>query len=178
MEDIDGIDDLTGQPFENVVRLIRKAKPDREMPYKKQNKKQDYTGNKYRLRTITKGTVMNDKYREIFNDKTTIYYFLMANIVRGKMRNDKYNIYNDYYKNHKQLACSFPVRHIAKECCMTYYKAQKYLKELRKDGVIRVERVDSDKERQAYIYILGTYTYYDGKIEERLFLDDRLEEDK
>lgn len=144
--------------------------------------KRDYSGNNYSIGIVrTRGDIMNDKYRKLFNDKTTLYLYLKANIVRGKMRNDRYNIYNKYYINHQQLACSFSIRYLSEQCNITYYKTRTYINELRKSGLIKVEKVelrdDKDNKRTANIFVLGTYSYIDGKKFERFYLDDELETD-
>ena len=142
---------------------------------KKVNKK-TYINNDYVVFSIKKGILMSEKYREIFNDKTTMYLFLKSNIVRGEMVYDKLDIYKKYYQNQQVLACSFTERQLAEKCNLTRYKVQNYIKRLKSEGVIRTEKVWVDKNNSPIVFILGTYSYIEGKKKERFYLDNVIED--
>lgn len=138
--------------------------------------KKPYIGNDYVVLSIRKGVLMSEKYREIFNDKTTMYLFLKSNIVRGEMVYDKLNIYKKYYQNQQVLACSFTERQLVEKCNLTRYKVQNYIKRLKSEGVIRTEKVWVEKNNSPIIFILGTYSYIEGKKKERFYLDNIVED--
>jgi len=47
-------------------------------------RKKDYSGNHYERR-IPKSVIISDKYQKLFKNSTTLYEFLWANIIKGKM---------------------------------------------------------------------------------------------
>jgi predicted transcriptional regulator len=138
--------------------------------------KKTYVSNDYVVCSIRKGVLMSEKYREIFNDKTTMYLFLKSNIVRGEMIYDKLNIYKKYYQNQQVLACSFTERQLSEKCNLTRYRVQNYIKTLKSEGVIRTEKVWVDKNNSPIIFILGTYSFLEGKKKERFYLDNIIED--
>jgi predicted transcriptional regulator len=131
--------------------------------------KKTYVNKDYIVGSIKKGYLMSEKYREIFNDKTTMYLFLKSNIVRGEMVYDKLDIYKKYYQNQQILACSFTERQLSEKCNLTRYRVQNYIKTLKSEGVIRTEKVWVDKN-------LGTYSFLEGKKKERFYLDNIIED--
>lgn len=138
--------------------------------------KKTYISNDYVVFSVKKGFLMSEKYREIFNDKTTLYLFLKSNIVRGEMVYDKLDIYKKYYQNQQVLACSFTERQLSEKCNLTRYKVQNYIKKLKNEGVIRTEKVWVDKNNSPIIFILGTYSFMEGKKKERFYLDNIVED--
>lgn len=142
----------------------------------KDTHKNSHISNDYVVFSIRKGILMSEKYREIFNDKTTMYLFLKSNIVRGEMVYDKLNIYKKYYQNQQVLACSFTERQLSEKCNLTRYKVQNYIKKLKNEGVIRTEKVWVEKNNSPIIFILGTYSYIEGKKKERFYLDNIIED--
>ena len=142
----------------------------------KEVNKKSHIGNDYVVFSIKKGVLMSEKYREIFNDKTTMYLFLRSNIVRGEMVYDKLDIYKKYYQNQQVLACSFTERQLSEKCNLTRYKVQNYIKKLKNEGVIRTEKVWVDKNNSPIIFILGTYSFIEGKKKERFYLDNVIED--
>jgi hypothetical protein len=166
----DFIEDVNGE-WRTKSTLAKKSVSKKPV----QNKGSNYDPNKHKLLTITKGMIMNDTYRKVFNDKTTIYYFLLSNIVRGEMMNDRLGIYTKYYKKQQLLACTFTERDLSIKCNLTRYKVKKYIKELISSGIIRTEKVWIDDNHSPIIFILGTYSYFEGKKHERLYLDNELD---
>ena len=138
--------------------------------------KKTYINNDYVVCSIRKGVLMSEKYREIFNDKTTMYLFLKSNIVRGEMIYDKLDIYKKYYQNQQVLACSFTERQLSEKCNLTRYRVQNYIKTLKSEGIIRTEKVWVDKNNSPIIFILGTYSFIEGKKKERFYLDNIIED--
>jgi predicted transcriptional regulator len=138
--------------------------------------KKTYVNKDYIVGSIKKGYLMSEKYREIFNDKTTMYLFLKSNIVRGEMVYDKLDIYKKYYQNQQILACSFTERQLSEKCNLTRYRVQNYIKTLKSEGVIRTEKVWVDKNNSPIIFILGTYSFLEGKKKERFYLDNIIED--
>lgn len=137
--------------------------------------KKAYTGNDYVVFSIKKGILMSEKYREIFNDKTTLYLFLKSNIIRAEMMYDKLNIYKRYYQNQQVLACSFTERQLSEKCNITRHKVRKFINELKQKCVIRTEKVWGGKNNSPIIFILGTYSYMEGKKKERFYIDNVIE---
>lgn len=156
--------------FNKSQRLLPVTDVNREMAKKK------YVNNDYVVGSIRKGVLMSEKYREIFNDKTTMYLFLKSNIVRGEMVYDKLDIYKKYYQNQQVLACSFTERQLSEKCNLTRYRVQNYIKMLKSEGVIRTEKVWVDKNNSPIIFILGTYSFIEGKKKERFYLDNIIED--
>jgi len=143
---------------------------------KKQYEKKSRVGKDYIIHIVERGKIMNDKYREIFNDKTTMYLFLKANIVRGEMINDKYNLLKNYYQK-GFLACSYPERLIADMCNTSRYRIEKYIRELRESGIIVTHKAKTTDATSPTIYILGTWQFINGKVSERYYMDDFIEGD-
>lgn len=156
--------------FNKSQRLLPVTDVNKEVSKKK------YVSNDYVVCSIRKGVLMSEKYREIFNDKTTMYLFLKSNIVRGEMVYDKLNIYKKYYQNQQVLACSFTERQLSEKCNLTRYRVQNYIKTLKSEGVIRTEKVWVDKNNSPIIFILGTYSFLEGKKKERFYLDNIIED--
>lgn len=155
---------ITTDEFMDRIQKIKQT------PSKKTNKK-NRTGNKYLVSVLTKGDIMSETYRKVFNDKTTLYLFLKANIVRGHMLYDLAKIFDRYYDK-GFLACSFTERSISKQCNITRYKVRKYIQDLSSKGIIRVEKVWINKNNSPLVFILGTYQYIEGKLKERFYLED------
>lgn len=143
----------------------------------KRQVKKTHTGNDYVICSIKKGVLMSDKYREIFNDKTTLYLFLKSNIMRGQMINDPLNIYKKYYQNQQVLACSFTETFLAKKCNLTRYKVRKFISELKQSCIIRTEQVRVNDNKSPVVFILGTYSFIEGKKKERFYFDNVIEDD-
>lgn len=141
---------------------------------KKEYKKPNRTGNAYRIYDVRKDTIMNDTYRMIFNDKTSLYYFLKANIVRGKMFNDEYDILNKYYKK-GMLACHFSEKDLAKHMNISRRQIRNWIEEFTRSGVIRVEKQNIRFNYTPNVFILGTWNMIEGKKKEYYYLENLLE---
>jgi len=134
-------------------------------------RRKSYVGNEYEIYRTKKRLVMKEEYRKLFNNSTTLYQFLLSNIVRGDMPGDAFNIKRNHYDK-GFLACSFPERVLAKECFISRWKVREHTKRLEKAGIIKIEKVDLDKHRTQNIYTLGTWQFIEGIKKERLYLDD------
>jgi hypothetical protein len=133
------------------------------------------TGDDYIVGIIHKGTIMNEKYRKIFDDKSSLYYFLRANIIRGRMINDKLGLYKRYYQR-GFLVCSFTIKELMHHINTTNYKIRKWIKELDDANIIKIERGWIKDKNSPNVFILGMYQHIDGSVIERFYLDDVLED--
>lgn len=133
--------------------------------------KKSYAGNEYEIYRTKKRLVMKEEYRKLFNNSTTLYQFLLSNVVRGDMPNDPFDIKKKHY-DRGFLACSFSLRTLAKKCFISKWKVEGFIKALEKAGIITVKETDSDNYQTQNIYVLGTWQFIEGKKSERLYLDD------
>lgn len=101
-----------------------------------------------------------------------VYLHLRKHIVRGKMINDKFKLYNNYFKK-GLLAYSTSFRHIGKECYMNRDTAKGYINKLVKSGIVKIIKIPIKIEgtniiSEQNVYILGTHN--NGK--EMYYIDD------
>lgn len=134
--------------------------------------KKPYIGNEYEIYRIKKRLVMKEEYRKLFNNSTTLYQFLLSNIVRGDMPGDVFDIKNRYYER-GFLACSFSLRQLSKHCFISFRKVRNYIEALAKANVIKIEKAPvKDRKEAQNIYVVGTWQFIGGEKKERLYLDD------
>jgi len=134
-------------------------------------RKKSYIGNEYEIYRTKKRLIMKEEYRKLFNNSTTLYQFLLANVVRGDMLCDIFDIKRKYYDK-GFLACSLSLRILSKKCFISRRKVNEYIKDLAEAGVIKIEKVKLDKYQIQNIYTLGTWQFIEGKKSERLYLDE------
>jgi len=134
--------------------------------------KKSHTGNEYEVYRTKKRLVMKEEYRKLFNNSTTLYQFLLSNIIRGDMPGDRFDIKNNYYER-GFLACSFSLRQLSKCCFISFRKVRNYIDTLAKAGIIKIEKATiRDKKEAQNIYVLGTWQFIEGVKKERLYLNN------
>jgi len=133
--------------------------------------KKSCMGNEYEVYRTKKRLVMKEEYRKLFNNSTTLYQFLLSNIIRGNMSNDTFDIKKRHYDK-GFLACSFSMRTLAKKCFISKWKVEKYIKNLEKAGIIKIEKIKLDNCQVQNIYVLGTWQFIEGEQKERLYHDE------
>lgn len=135
-------------------------------------RKKPHAGNGYEIYRTKKRLVMKEEYRKLFNNSTTLYQFLLSNIVRGDMLGDKFDIKKKHYDK-GFLACSFSLRELSKHCFISFRKIRNYIDMLSKAGIIKIEKAPiRDKKEAQNIYVLGTWQFIEGVKDERLYMDD------
>jgi len=155
---------------EFVGTVVKSSKPNKKG---KEKPKVSRTGDNYYIEVITKGKIMNEKYRQIFPDKSTLYYLLRANVIRGKTKYDDLNVLDKYYRK-GFLACILKQDKLMELTGLSKRQVMKYLKELESQNIIKTERIKVNAYIYRNIYILGTWQYYNNKKLERYYLDDEI----
>jgi hypothetical protein len=91
-------------------------------------------------------------------NKTAVYLVMRRFICRAPMKDDKFDIYNRYYKANK-LACCLSEEHLAHLFgYKTRSQIQRFLKSLEKDGAFVVETIQQRKPlKPKKVYILGEF---------------------
>lgn len=123
----------------------------------------------------TRSMIRNDVYRKAFSGPGILYEYLWSRIIRSKMDNDVYKIYNRYYDK-GFLATSISLRELSKKCYMDKNTVKKYTDLWESLGLIKRDKVPTGvKNQYQYIYILGTWQYIEGAKRERLYIEDEFE---
>lgn len=137
-------------------------------------RKESFTSDKFFMKKY-RYVIQNNEYRRIFKSPTTLYEYMWSRIIRGKMKNDIYDIYNKYYKK-GFLASTISLRELSKKCYMHTHTIAKYTDLWEKKGVIKRDKAPTGvKGQYQYIYILGTWQYIEGVRLERLYMEDEFE---
>lgn len=133
-----------------------KPKQDEDVKHfeKSQFKRNHYQGDDFFLMKRRR-EMRNPEFRKLFNGITMLYDWLWCNIVRGKMKGDKLNIYDDYYVKRNLLAYSASYRQLAKDLFCSVDKVRRYIERLDQAGVIKIETKNIGKDKPQNIYILG-----------------------
>jgi hypothetical protein len=112
--------------------------------------------------------IRSEEYRKLMKGPDTVYNYMRAYIIRGKLKNDWLNLKTTYYDN-GFLACCFSYEKLAEACFMDRYTIKKYIKSFEDDGILTIERVGHKK-----VFILGIwYKTDDDKIKECYYLNKR-----
>lgn len=145
--------------------------------YKKPFVKKNRTGDDYRIMALTKGVVMNDRFRKMMNDCLMIYLFLKANIIRGRLQQDPLKIYKNYYEK-GFLAVSYTEDYLADAMGFSRYYVRKQLNKLHKAGIIKKDMIQTGKKKRNCVYILGTHQFIGREMKERFYINDFIEDDR
>jgi hypothetical protein len=91
-------------------------------------------------------------------NKTALYLVMRRYICRAPMQNDRFDIYNRYYRANR-LACCLSEEHLAHLFGYnTRSQVQRMLKKLEKEGAFIVEKIPQKKPlKPKNIYILGEF---------------------
>ena len=154
----------------NPFPIAKKIRTPKLSIVKKERIKQERVGDDFFL-AIPRGVIRNDAYRQLFKGPGTVYEYLWANIVRGHMNNDKFNILDNYYKQ-GLLAYATSLRHIGDKCSYDKNTVNRIVTEFCKAGVLLIDPIYSGKGREPQnVYILGTWSEVEGKKPEDLFIN-------
>jgi len=109
-----------------------------------------------------------DLMKKIAN-KTGLLLVLLRNKVDWD-KNEKLNLYQEYFVKRKLIAASISRNRLAEMFGRDVRRITEWIKELEKDGIVKVERIhctDEDDNRKKYnVYVLGevkddgSYTFY------------------
>lgn len=115
----------------------------------------------------------DEKIVIIMGGKMELYLLLRSWIIRKKLRNDKLDIYEDYFKN-GYLAASVATNKLSRDLKMSKRVILRNLDIMKKGGVIDIIKVNSRDAWDGHrhnIYIFGTVK--DGK--ETHYIDSRVD---
>ncbi len=104
--------------------------------------------------------IENQKFREKNKNAFTLCLYLYTKVARKPM-NDGLFLYENYYKNNF-LACSAPYGLLAGDFGVSKNTVIKWLKELERNELIKIEKINIDKYRKQNIYIVGTHNNYEA----------------
>ena len=116
----------------------------------------------------------NDILWPIMRKKTELYFYLRTWIIRGKLYNDKLNLYQKYHKNGK-LAAAVSIRKLSKNLHISYRKVTCYLKAMNYYGVITIKTIkakDAYDKQDHNVYIFGEHNQKKGVLNEEIYYID------
>jgi hypothetical protein len=144
-------------------------------PYSKPVTGRKRTGDDYIIMLLTKGVIMNDQFRKTMNDCLTIYLYLKANIIRGRLLQDPLRVYRNYYEK-GFLAASFTEKYLADAMGLSRYQVRKQLNKLHEAGIIKKDMIQTGKNKRHCVYVLGTHQFIGGVRKERFYIEDFIDE--
>jgi len=103
--------------------------------------------------------IYDSEFRQFFKSKYLTYAFLRCYIVRGPMKNDPLNLYENYFLKGK-LASSWTINKLASQLNYSPTTIIEHLKDLKRKGclkVVPVPRKHTWDNQKHNIYILGTH---------------------
>ena len=109
---------------------------------------------------VPNGAIDSQPWREDNPCASNLLLYLIRRIVRAPMK-DGLNIYNNYYRN-DWLVCSVPQDKLAKAFNVSVRTIIRWLKNLEKNGSIRIEKIHIDGYKKQNIYVVGTHKNYDA----------------
>jgi hypothetical protein len=113
----------------------------------------------------------NQKFREKHGSEMGVYMWLRRHIVRSRMKHDRLNIYERYYKK-GLLASSMSIKQIAKDFDMSRTTILKYKDTLVQEGCIKAIKIHPNEawdNQKHLIYVFGTHA---GGKDERYYIDE------
>jgi len=99
--------------------------------------------------------INSQRFREENQTPLMLFFFIASRIVRKHM-NDGLYIYENYYRN-ETLACSLSHGQLAKAFGVSTRTTIRWIKELEKNELLRIEKVAIDEYRKKNVYIVGTH---------------------
>lgn len=150
----------------DIVKRQAKTQLDRTKLY------HEKTPRKSQFITVPYALVDNEDYRNGFLRKKRFrtYYWLRRYVIRASHPNDPLDLFRTYWMK-GELASCVSLKKIAKDLEIPLSTARSHIKQLEKDGIIKVDRYDADDTpdgKKHEVYILGTCV--DGN--ERWFIDE------
>lgn len=155
------------ETYKEIIRIHRR----KAAPIEVENQ----TANKAKINRqwirIYFGLLDNQKFREKHGSEMGVYIWLRRHIVRSRMKHDRLNIYERYYKK-GLLASSMSIKRIAEDFDMSRTTILKYKDTLIQEGCIKAIKIHPNEawdNQKHLIYVFGTHA---GGKDERYYIDE------
>ena len=151
--------------YSNLNRIekikIAKGRAKRKLQnYSKNIDEVSLPGNNKQFIPLPFSLLDNECFRNKFMKKNRFrtYILLCRKIIRGWDPHDPTSVYDDFYQKGK-LAVSIPLNRLGKELELSKSTVSDHVKQLQKDGLLKIEIVTGSDGQDYNVYLLGDCDY-------------------
>lgn len=96
------------------------------------------------------------EYLRKYRCPAVLYDYLKRYVIRGKIKNDKYDLYRRYFLDNK-LVAFVSIEKMSRDFGFknSTNSIRRWLKQLEDDGVLYIEKIDATNGHQKYVFVLG-----------------------